>query len=40
MMKKSFGFTLGEILIALSVIGVVASLVIPQLVNGHKAGVA
>lgn len=40
MMKKSFGFTLGEILIALSVIGVVASLVIPQLVNGHKAGEA
>lgn len=40
MMKKSFGFTLGEILIALSVIGVVASLVIPQLVNGHKAGTA
>lgn len=40
MMKKSFGFTLGEILIALSVIGVVASLVMPQLVNGHKAGEA
>lgn len=40
MMKKSFGFTLGEILIALSVIGVVAALVIPQLVNGHKAGEA
>lgn len=40
MMKKSFGFTLGEILIALSVIGIVAALVIPQLVNGHKAGEA
>ncbi len=40
MMKKSFGFTLGEILIALSVIGVVAALVIPQLVNSHKAGTA
>lgn len=40
MMKKIFGFTLGEILIALGVIGVVAALVIPQLVNGHKAGTA
>lgn len=40
MMKKSFGFTLGEILIALGVIGIVASLVIPQLVNGHKATTA
>lgn len=40
MMKKSFGFTLGEVLIALGVIGVVAALVIPQLVNGHKAGTA
>ncbi len=40
MMKKSIGFTLGEILIALSVIGVVASLVLPNLINGHKAGTA
>lgn len=39
-MKKSFGFTLGEVLIALGVIGVVASLVIPQLISGHKAGTA
>lgn len=40
MLKKSLGFTLGEILIALGVIGVVAALVIPQLINGHKAGTA
>ena len=40
MLKKSLGFTLGEILIALGVIGVVAALVIPQLVNGHKSGTA
>lgn len=37
MMKKFKGFTLGEILIAMSVIGVVATLVLPQLVNGQKA---
>lgn len=40
MMKKSFGFTLGEILIALGVIGIVATLVIPQLVSGHKTNTA
>lgn len=40
MMKKRFAFTLGEILIALGVIGVIAALVIPQLVNGQKAGEA
>ena len=40
MMKKSLAFTLGEVLIALGVIGVVASLVIPLLVNGQKAGTA
>ena len=40
MMKKSLAFTLGEVLIALGVIGVVASLVMPLLINGHKAGTA
>lgn len=40
MMKKRLAFTLGEILIALGVIGVVASLVLPLLVNGQKAGEA
>lgn len=40
MMRKSFGFTLGEVLIALTVIGVVASLTIPQLIKGQKAGQA
>lgn len=40
MIKKSIGFTLSEILIALGVIGVVASLLIPQLINGHKSGEA
>lgn len=40
MIKKSSGFTLGEILIALSVIGVVAALTIPQLIQGQKAGQA
>ncbi len=39
-MKKSLAFTLGEVLIALAVIGVVAALIIPMLINGHKAGVA
>ncbi len=37
---KKFGFTLGEILIALGVIGVVAALVMPQLVNGQKSAEA
>ena len=40
MTRKSLAFTLGEILIALGVIGVVASLVIPLLINGQKAGEA
>lgn len=40
MMKKLFAFTLSEILIALSVIGVVAVLVMPQLVAGQKAAKA
>ena len=40
MIKKIFAFTLSEILIALSVIGVVAVLVMPQLVAGSKAGKA
>ena len=39
MMKKS-GFTLGEILIALTVIGVVAALILPQLLAGQKAAQA
>lgn len=39
-MKKFLAFTLGEILIALGVIGVVSSLVLPQLINGQKAGTA
>lgn len=37
---KKFGFTLGEILIALGVIGVVAGLVLPQLITGQKAAEA
>lgn len=40
MIKKFLAFTLGEILIALSVIGVVAILVMPQLVIGQKAAKA
>lgn len=40
MIKKIFAFTLSEILIALTVIGVVAVLVMPQLVAGAKAGKA
>lgn len=37
MIKKIFAFTLSEILIALTVIGVVAVLVMPQIVVGQKA---
>lgn len=37
MIKKFFAFTLGEILIALAVIGVVAVLVFPQVLVGIKA---
>lgn len=40
MMKKSLAFTLGEVLIALGVIGVVASLVLPQMIVGKKASEA
>lgn len=40
MIKKIAGFTLGEVLIALTVIGVVAVLVMPQLVLGQKAAKA
>lgn len=40
MIKKFLAFTLGEILIALTVIGVVAVLVMPQLVLGQKAAKA
>jgi prepilin-type N-terminal cleavage/methylation domain-containing protein len=40
MKNKKFGFTLGEILIALSVIGVVATLILPMLINNRKAAEA
>lgn len=40
MIKKFLAFTLGEILIALTVIGVVAVLVMPQLLVGQKAAKA
>ena len=40
MIKKFLAFTLGEILIALTVIGVVSVLVMPQLVLGQKAAKA
>jgi len=40
MIKKSLAFTLGEILIALTVIGVVAVLVMPQVLVGQKAAKA
>ena len=40
MLKKIKGFTLGEILIALSVVGVVAALVLPNLISGNKAATA
>ncbi|MBD5401279.1 type II secretion system protein [bacterium] len=40
MIKKFLAFTLSEILIALSVIGVVAVLVIPQLIAGQRASQA
>lgn len=40
MIKKFFGFTLGEILITLGVIGVVATLTIPQVIKGKKASEA
>ncbi|MBQ8459412.1 hypothetical protein IJ541_04845 [bacterium] len=39
-MKKFLAFTLGEVLIALGVIGVVATLILPQLISGHKASIA
>ena len=34
--KKSFGFTLAEVLITLGIIGVVAALTIPQVVKNYK----
>lgn len=40
MTKKSLAFTLGEILIALTAIGVVAVLIMPQIVLGQKAAKA
>ena len=40
MIKKIKAFTLSEVLIALATIGVVASLVLPQLITGHKAATA
>jgi prepilin-type N-terminal cleavage/methylation domain-containing protein len=38
--NKKYAFTLGEILIALSVIGVVATLVLPMLINNRKSSEA
>lgn len=35
--KKEFGFTLAEVLITLGIIGVVAALTIPGLINNYKA---
>lgn len=40
MKKWKFGFTLGEVLIALGVIGVVASLTLPLIVKGRQATAA
>ncbi len=40
MLKNLKGFTLSEILIALSVVGVVASLILPNLIAGNKAATA
>lgn len=37
MIKKFFGFTIGEVLIALGVIGIIAMLTIPQIINGRQA---
>ena len=39
-MKKHFGFTLGEIMIALTVIGIVAVLILPQLILGQRTSKA
>ncbi len=40
MRKKSLAFTLGEVLIALAVIGAIASLVLPQMILGQKSNQA
>lgn len=40
MIKRLKAFTLSEVLIALGTIGVVATLILPQLVTGHKAATA
>ncbi len=40
MLKRLKGFTLSEILIALSVVGVVSALVLPNLIAGNKAATA
>ena len=37
MIRKIFGFTIGEVLIALGVIGIIAMLTIPQIINGRQA---
>lgn len=34
---KKFGFTLAEVLITLSILGIVASMTVPMLVNSHKS---
>ena len=36
MMKKNFGFTLAEVLITLAIIGVVAAMTLPTLVNKYQ----
>lgn len=40
MLKRLKGFTLSEIMIALSVVGVVSALVLPNLIAGNKAATA
>ena len=35
--NKQFAFTLAEVLITLGIIGVVATLTIPSLINNYKA---
>ena len=39
MQKRKFGFTLAEVLITLAIIGVVAALTIPNLVQSYKKSV-
>ena len=40
MKNKKYGFTLAEVLITLSVIGEVASMTIPTLIQNHKKHIA